>query len=269
MSDADAVRQAWDTFGGGYDQAFGSSFTAIARAALGLAEVQAGMRLLDVAAGSGALSIPAAELGAQVLATDLSPGMLELLRGRVEAAGVTGIRTSVMDGTDLDLADQSFERVCSQFGVMLFPDPDAGLREMFRLTATGGLGVVVIFGRAERVTPIWLVRQALTSALGELEHPPGNRLQSDPLSLAGAMATAGFVEVRLHLLDLGVEVGSPRGAWEVVSSGMGDLASLLSQLSSEQAHAVRDAFLDEVHARHGPDVTALPVEVVVGIGCRR
>jgi len=56
MSDEYAVRDAWDAFGGGYDPAFSSSFTAIARAALRFADVQPGMRLLDVAAGSGALS---------------------------------------------------------------------------------------------------------------------------------------------------------------------------------------------------------------------
>ena len=209
MSDEHAMRDAWDAFGGGYDQAFSSSFTAIARVALRFADVQPGMRLLDVAAGSGALSIPAAELGAEVLATDLSPGMLDLLRARAEEAGVTGIRTAVMDGTDLDLEDLTFERVCSQFGVMLFPDSDAGLREMFRVTAIGGLGVVVIFGRPEHVMPIWFCEQALHSALPDLELPPGNRLQTDPMSLAEAMSTAGFAEVTLQKLDLSVEVGSP------------------------------------------------------------
>jgi 2-polyprenyl-3-methyl-5-hydroxy-6-metoxy-1,4-benzoquinol methylase len=46
------------------------------------------MRFLDVAAGSGALSIPAARLGAQVLATDQSPVMLELLSARAREEGL-------------------------------------------------------------------------------------------------------------------------------------------------------------------------------------
>lgn len=268
MSDAHAVRDAWDDFGVGYDRAFGSSFTAIARAALRFADVQPGMRLLDVAAGSGALSIPAAKLGARVLATDLSPGMLALLRGRAAEAGVAGIGTAVMDGTDLAFEDRSFERVCSQFGVMLFPDPDAGLREMFRVTATGGRGVVVIFGRPERVIPLWLVGQALHAVLPKATDPPGNRLQSDPMSLADAMAIAGFVAVRLHKLDLSVEVGSAKGAWDVVSSGMGNLAMLLRQLPKQQVDALRDAFVDLVLERYGPSASQLPVEVIVGIGSR-
>ena len=51
------------------------------------AGLRAGMRFLDVAAGSGALSIPAARLGARVLATDQSPVMLELLEERARAEG--------------------------------------------------------------------------------------------------------------------------------------------------------------------------------------
>lgn len=56
---------------------------------LGRAELRAGMRFLDVAAGSGALSIPAARLGAQVLATDQSPVMIELLGARARQAPCT------------------------------------------------------------------------------------------------------------------------------------------------------------------------------------
>ena len=269
MTDEDAARDAWDGFGSTYDQAFSSSFTAIARAALRFADVRPGLRLLDVATGSGALSIPAAELGAEVLATDLSPAMLDLLRARAHEAGVTAITTAVMDGTDLDLEDQSFDRVCSQFGVMLFPDPDAGLREMSRVAAIGGLGVVVIFGRPERVTPLWLFGQALHSALPAIDLPPGNRLQTDPLSLADAMRTAGFTDVRLEYLDERVEVGSPQGAWEVMSSGAPGLAMFLSRLPHEQAAAVRDTFVDSVMERFGPPASDLPVEIIVGIGSKR
>jgi ubiquinone/menaquinone biosynthesis C-methylase UbiE len=266
MSDQHAVRDTWDAFGGGYDQAFGSSFTVIARAALRFADVQPGMRLLDVAAGSGALSIPAAELGAEVLATDLSPGMLELLGHRAAAAGVSDIQTAVMDGTDLDLEDHTFERVCSQFGVMLFPDTDAGVREMFRVTATGGLGVVVIFGRPERVVPLWLFGQALHAVLPDLELPSGTRLQADPMSLADAMGNAGFADVRLECLDEHLEVGSPDGAWDAMSAGM---AMLLSRLPDEQVDAVRDTFVDAVLEQYGSTVSELPVEVIVGIGRKR
>ena len=256
----------WDDFGDDYDRGFGDAFSAIAGEALRFADIQPGLRVLDVAAGTGALSIPAAKLGAEVLATDLSAGMLEVLRRRAEEAGVPGVRTAVMDGTALDLDDQSFDRVCSQFGVMLFPDTDAGLREMYRVTAPGGLGVVVIFGTPERVVPVWLFGRAIRTAVPDVEIPEGTPLQVDPMSLQQAMATAGYAATRLEKLDLAVPVGSPDQAWESMSRSAPGLALFLRQLPDQKVAVVRDSFISFIEDDYGPDVTELPVEVIVGIG---
>jgi 2-polyprenyl-3-methyl-5-hydroxy-6-metoxy-1,4-benzoquinol methylase len=70
---------AWDTYAAGYDRTNMPSQMWLGNEGLRRAGVRPGMRFLDVAAGSGALSVPAARLGAQVLATDLSPAMLALL----------------------------------------------------------------------------------------------------------------------------------------------------------------------------------------------
>jgi len=266
VSDQYAAREAWDRYGPGYDAAFSSSFTPFAREALRLADVRPGMTLLDVAAGGGALSIPAAELGADVLATDLSSGMLDLLHQRAEEAGVSGIRTKVMDGTALAVDDKTFDRVCSQFGVMLFPDPGAGLIEMHRVTAEGGRGVVVIFGRPERMVPVWLLGQAVQKALPDVEIPPGSRLMTDPMSLEEAMRSAGFEDVRLEILDRSVRFGSAQGLWRMMSSSAPGFAMLLERLPDEQREAVRDALLQAAVERYGADFDELPVEVIVGLG---
>ena len=47
-----------------------------------------GKRVLDVAAGTGNASIPAAQAGADVIASDLTPELLEAGKARAEAAGV-------------------------------------------------------------------------------------------------------------------------------------------------------------------------------------
>jgi 2-polyprenyl-3-methyl-5-hydroxy-6-metoxy-1,4-benzoquinol methylase len=73
---------AWDAIAEGYDRTNTPSQMWLGSEGLRRAGLRPGMRFLDVAAGSGALSIPAARLGARVLATDLSPAMLELLEAR-------------------------------------------------------------------------------------------------------------------------------------------------------------------------------------------
>ncbi len=111
----------WGRFGTSYDDAFTEANMAVADVALQLGKLAPRMTLLDIAAGGGALSIPAARMGADVVAVDMSATMLELLDQRATVSGLA-IRTTVMDGTRLSFEDESFDRVCSQFGVMFFAD---------------------------------------------------------------------------------------------------------------------------------------------------
>ena len=83
-------------------------------------------KLLDVAAGTGVVAIEAAQRGADVLATDFAPGMVEVIRRRFAVEGLDA-RAELMDGQDLDLDldldldDESFDVGTSTFGLMYFP----------------------------------------------------------------------------------------------------------------------------------------------------
>jgi 2-polyprenyl-3-methyl-5-hydroxy-6-metoxy-1,4-benzoquinol methylase len=72
-----APREAWDAIATGYDRHVAPQEIDLANEALRLVGLEPGERFLDVAAGTGGLSLPAARLGAQVLATDWSAAMLE------------------------------------------------------------------------------------------------------------------------------------------------------------------------------------------------
>src|SRR5215212_6849141 len=99
------IRAAWDEIAAGYDEFVTPTHMWLANEALRLAGLRPGMRLLDVAPGSSALSIPAARLGAQVLAADLSPNMVERLKARARKEGLSNLETRVMDGHALELED--------------------------------------------------------------------------------------------------------------------------------------------------------------------
>ena len=139
------TRAAWDKIARGYDRTNTPTQMRIADEGLRRAGLQQGMRFLDVAAGSGALSIPAARRGAHVLAVDQSSAMLDLLGARARAEGLS-VETQVMDGHDLHLDDDTFDIAGSQFGVMLFPDMPQGIREMARVTKPGGKVLVHAYG---------------------------------------------------------------------------------------------------------------------------
>jgi ubiquinone/menaquinone biosynthesis C-methylase UbiE len=96
-----------------------------------------GQRVLDVAAGSGNVAIPAARLGADVTASDLSP---ELLAEGEIAANRSGVVLGweVADAENLPYADASFDAVLSCVGVMFAPHHQAAADELVRVTRPGG-----------------------------------------------------------------------------------------------------------------------------------
>jgi SAM-dependent methyltransferase len=96
-----------------------------------------GMRVLDVAAGTGNAAIPAAEAGADVTASDLTPELLDAGRARAEAAGLT-LDWVVGDAERLPFADGSFDVVMSSIGVMFAPHHQDAADELVRVCRPGG-----------------------------------------------------------------------------------------------------------------------------------
>jgi ubiquinone/menaquinone biosynthesis C-methylase UbiE len=99
--------------------------------------ISAGQEVLDVAAGSGNLAVLAAAEGASVVASDLTPAMLDLGRERSREQGVD-IEWVEADAEQLPFEDGRFDCVASVFGAMLAPRPDVVAGELFRATRPGG-----------------------------------------------------------------------------------------------------------------------------------
>jgi ubiquinone/menaquinone biosynthesis C-methylase UbiE len=114
---------------------------------LGPALVQAcavapGQRVLDVAAGSGNAAIPAALAGAQVIASDLTP---ELLEAGQKLAAEKGARLQwqAADAEALHYPDQDFDVVLSCVGVMFAPHHQQTANELVRVCRPSGtIGLV-------------------------------------------------------------------------------------------------------------------------------
>lgn len=99
--------------------------------------VQAGHRVLDVAAGSGNAAIPAALAGADVVAADLTPELLEA--GRRAAAGHgADLEWHEADVERLPYPDGEFDVVLSCVGVMFAPHHQEAADEMLRVCRPGG-----------------------------------------------------------------------------------------------------------------------------------
>jgi ubiquinone/menaquinone biosynthesis C-methylase UbiE len=180
----------WDTAARQYEQT-AHPFTALyAENALARVPLGPQTRVLDVAAGTGALALAAARTGAQVLATDFSPGMV----ARIAGAGLPNVETRVMDGQALDLPDAGFDAVFSVFGVIMFPDWRKGLAEMARVTRPAGVGVVATWQDRGAATFLLLaqIRRKLFPEREGMAMPEAVKALSHPADLARELRAAGY-----------------------------------------------------------------------------
>lgn len=99
--------------------------------------IRPGARVLDVAAGSGNAAIPAAEAGADVVATDLTPELVEVGRSAT-ATSALRLDWQVADAEDLPFPDADFDVVMSCVGVMFAPHHERTADELVRVTRPGG-----------------------------------------------------------------------------------------------------------------------------------
>jgi ubiquinone/menaquinone biosynthesis C-methylase UbiE len=271
----DRAKAAWDELAAGYDELVTPSHLALGEDALRRADLRPGMRFLDVAAGSGALSLPAARLGAQVLSTDVSPQMLERLdtRAREEQLDIT---TQVMDGHALELEDESFDLVGSQFGVMLFPDMPRGIAELARVTKPEGRVLLVAFGEPTEVEFFGFFVNAVQAAVPGFSGPPMDppplpfQLQ-DPNTVRQALATAGLRDIRVETTTENLEFASGAQLWDWLLSSNPIPAAILAELrlADHQTALVRDALDDMVRERSGgSDHAVLTAPINIGIATK-
>lgn len=271
----DQVRQAWDQIAAGYDQfVTPTGDWALPEDVLRRVGLKPGMRFLDVASGSGALSIPAARLGAEVAAVDLSPVMIERLMARADGEGLTNVEGRVMDGHDLALEDDTFDVSGSQFGVMLFPDLPRGLREMVRVTKPGGRVLIVAYGPPPTVEFLGFFLGAMQAVVPGFEglpaDPPPLPFQvADPEVLRERMAEAGLRDIEIEGGTEVLHFTSGTHMWDWVTNSNPIGAGLVADLTEEQKKEVQEVLDRMLRERSGGRRgAALNAQVNIGIGRR-
>jgi ubiquinone/menaquinone biosynthesis C-methylase UbiE len=96
-----------------------------------------GKSLLDLGCGAGENSVYFAKLGAHCVATDYSPGMVEVALKLAEKNGVT-VTGKVVNAMEIDYPDNSFDIIYAANLLHHIPDPLITIREMHRVLKPGG-----------------------------------------------------------------------------------------------------------------------------------
>jgi demethylmenaquinone methyltransferase/2-methoxy-6-polyprenyl-1,4-benzoquinol methylase len=130
--------------------------------------------LLDVATGTGDVAIMTCRLLSpkKIIGIDISKGMLELGRQKIEKLGLSGsIELQEGDSETINFGDNSFDAVTVAFGVRNFEDLRKGLQEMLRVLKPGGKLVVLEFSKPKYRFFNWLCNiymNRVTPGIGKL-----------------------------------------------------------------------------------------------------
>lgn len=143
------------------------------KATVSALKAQRGELILDLAAGTGTSSVEIAKTGAEVIACDLSLGMLEVGKKRhPEINFVAG------DALALPFADDTFDGVTISFGIRNVNDVQLALAEMFRVTKPGGRLVICEFSTPKASWLRKIYQNYLMKALPKV----AERISSNPIA---------------------------------------------------------------------------------------
>src|SRR4051794_21521195 len=115
-----------------------------------------GMRsghVLELAAGTGIVTRALARMlpaAVAITATDLNPAMLDQARSHT---GLERVQWQQADALSLPFADQQFDYILCQFGVMFFPNKVAAFREALRVLRPGARFLFSVWGN--RGDSVW------------------------------------------------------------------------------------------------------------------
>jgi len=271
-TEAQQARDAWDAIAPAYDEVVTPGNILHAEQPLRAVGLRAGERFLDVACGSGALAVPAARLGAEVVAVDFAPTFVERLDQRARREGLDNLQARVMDGHALDLPDDSFDVSGSQHGVSLFPDMPRALAEMVRVTKPGGRVLLVAFGDIRKAEFLSYFIGAAKSVVPDfaglpLDTPPLPFQCADTGVMAAALTAAGLRDVTIEQTTWRMPFQSAEQYWQWITSSNPIGRRLAGALTQEQGAEVRRVLDGMLRERaDGGGAAELHADVNIGIG---
>jgi SAM-dependent methyltransferase len=222
------------------------------------------MTVLDVAAGNGNFALAAAEYGATVTASDLTPRMVELGQARSRQAGYDDVAWLEADAEALPFGDGRFDIVASVFGAMFAPRPERVALEMFRVCRAGGLVAMANYGPGGFL-------YATSTLFGKYSRPLPFELPS-PFDWGEADVVrkrfedlASDIDVRPQELTMSFDsVEDGVGFWERTNGPMGALRTMLpAERYADVRRDVADLMAQMNHSsEEGLELTAAYIEVI-------
>ncbi|MDE3144127.1 MAG: bifunctional demethylmenaquinone methyltransferase/2-methoxy-6-polyprenyl-1,4-benzoquinol methylase UbiE [Bacteroidota bacterium] len=176
-------------------------------------------KVLDVATGTADVALMTYKMlqPEKIIGIDISEGMLELGRKKIEQLGLSSnIELLKGDSENIGFNDNSFDAITVAFGVRNFENLEKGLKEMLRVLRPGGKLVVLEFSKPKHSAfkiLYNLYMNQIAPAFGKLFSKNKNAYQylndsvqafAEGQTFLTIMNEAGFTQTYLKTLSLGI-----------------------------------------------------------------
>lgn len=203
--------------------------------------VSAGQEVLDVAAGTGNFAVLAAREGARVVASDLTPALIERGRERSAAEGLA-VEWVEADAEDLPFEDGRFDCAASSFGAMFAPRPEVAARELIRVVRAGGTVGMANWTPESFPGQMFALSARYVPAEEGLPRPVDWGVEE----IARARFTGLAASIELGRRQLPFEFESPEGAFAFFDENAGPQIAMRKVLDEDRYAAMRAEFIELV-----------------------
>ena len=249
------MSEQWDSVAAGWGRWWRTIETGAQRVSermLDLAELRPGHRVLDIATGIGEPALLAASRvgpAGRVVATDLSPRMLDFARERAASLGLTNVEFMVADAGQLDFPGGSFDVVLCRWGITSLPNPSDTLAAIRRMLAPGGAFATAVWEAGPRGRPLASLASTLAREMFDAV-PPHEEAPAPPglgrRDLEAQMLRAGFRDVCVEEMTLALDFPTAEDCIQYLVDVSPDLGALFLARSSPEQAEYRHRLADEL-----------------------
>jgi SAM-dependent methyltransferase len=236
-----AAALGWERWGDWFERNSGNLSAWICDAA----GVRPGHQVLDLACGAGQLASMEAERvrpGGRVMATDLSPDMVDVTKRRAKRLGLDNLDVQEMDAQSLAFGDASFDAATCRFGLMFCPDPVRAASEVRRVLKPGGRVTVVVWDVPAKnpfFTSIASVLPEFVTVPPPDPTAPGVFRLAPPGELERVLTAAGFTTIVVEPRPITMTFTSLEDYWQIMTDLAAPLRAAITKLSAADVERLK------------------------------
>ncbi len=250
-------------------------FAPITQALIEDTRIDAGYSVLDVATGPGEPALSIAEITGprgSVAGTDPVPEMIAAANREAQRCHLTNVRFEIAHAEAQPFPENHFDAAVCRFGVMFFPSPVNGVREMLRVSKPGRKIAFAVWHFAER-NPFHSMFAKAVEPYAPAEPLPPDAPDAFRYAASGKLLNilndAGANAPSERLLQFRIEAPLRADEFWTLRCQMSDkLRAKLAAFTEDQFAAVRHEVMEDLRSYSTAQGISIPAEVLIVSGTK-